>query len=82
MGVADGGEAVGDDEACSPQSHAGQGALDRGFGFVVHRAGGFIQGQHGRVAEDGAGQGEALALAAAELLPPLTHHGLVALGQL
>mmetsp|Transcript_78054 Transcript_78054/g.221315 ORF Transcript_78054/g.221315 Transcript_78054/m.221315 type:complete len:252 (+) Transcript_78054:287-1042(+) len=51
------------------------------LGLRVQGAGGLVQQQHLRVADHGAGDGDALLLAAAERGPALAHRGLVALLQ-
>ena len=79
--MADGGEAVGDHQRGALGGDSIEGALDRRFGFVVHRGGGFIEDQHRWVLEDGAGQGDALSLAAREPLAPFAHDRVVPLGQ-
>ena len=56
--------------------------LDARLGAGVDAAGGFIQDQDRRVGQDGAGDGQQLALALAEVAGALGEHGLVALGQL
>ena len=72
---------MGDDHGGALLGDLRQGALDGGFGVVVHRSGGFIEHQHWRILEDGAGQSDALTLSAGEALPPLPHQGVVTLGQ-
>ena len=47
----------------------------------VERAGGLIQDQDARVFQDDPGDGDALLLAAGELVAPLADDGVVALGQ-
>ncbi len=73
MGDHDGGAAFGDD---------GEGALDRGFGFVIDGGSGFIQNQNGGVAENGAGKGNPLTLTAGELLSAFADDGVVSIGEL
>ena len=65
-----------------PRQMCGHVALDDGFGFIVQGAGGLVKDQDARVAEQGARNGNALALAPAERGPLLAHRGVVALGQL
>ncbi len=67
VGVADGAQAVGDDEAGASCHQAQQRFLDARLGARVHAAGGFVQDQNGRVGQDGAGDGQQLALALAEV---------------
>ena len=62
--LAHGGQAVGDDDGGAVAADHVQRTLDRGLGFVVHRAGGLVQDQDGRVFQNGARQGQALALPA------------------
>ena len=42
--------------------------MDEAFGFVVQRAGGFVQKQDGGIFQNGAGNGDALTLTAGELI--------------
>ena len=81
VSVAHGREAVGDDEAGAADDQLLERALDRRLGFVVDGAGGLVQDQDARVADDGARQGDALALPAGELLAALADLGVVAVGQ-
>ena len=64
IGVANGGEAVGDDEAGAVVQDLDQCLLNLIFGLGVYVGGGFIKHEHGGVGEDGAGQRYALLLAA------------------
>ena len=52
--------------------------LDKAFAFGVEGAGGFVEQQDRRVLEDGAREGEALALAAGEAHATVADHGVVA----
>ncbi len=81
VGVADGGEAVGDDDGGAALHQAFQGLLDEQLGLGIDRGGGFIQDQDGSVLEHGAGDGEALLLPAGELDAALADEGVVALRQ-
>ena len=65
--IADGGEAVGDDKTGASLHEAQQGFLDSRFGARVHAGGGFVEDEDARVSEDGAGDGEQLALSLAEI---------------
>ena len=56
--------------------------LDRRLGAAVERAGRLVEDQDRRVLEQGAGDGDALLLAAGELEAALADHRLVAVGQL
>ena len=59
-----------------------QGGLNQPLGTGVERAGGLVQDQDARVLQDDAGDGDALLLAAGELVAALADDGVVALGQL
>lgn len=69
---------MGDHDSSSPFGDDSEGALDGGFGFVIYRAGGFIEHQDGGVAEDGAGDGDALTLTTGEFLSAFADDGVVA----
>ena len=47
VGVADGAQAVGDDNGGAPYGYLLKGALDEGFGFVIDRGGRFIEDENG-----------------------------------
>ncbi len=81
VGAADGGEAVGDDEGGAALHQVAQAILDHGLGLGVERAGGLVEDEDAGVGEDGAGDGDALALAAGELDAALAYDGLVLLGE-
>src|SRR5579871_3330382 len=66
IGVENGGEAVGDADAGLADHQFIEGILDEALAFGVQRAGGLVQDEDGGVAQDGAGDGEALFLAAGE----------------
>ncbi len=72
MGDGEGGQAV---------AHALDDGLDLGLGLGVDVGGGLVQEQHGGLQVEHAGEGQELPLASAELLAPLAHLGLQALGQ-
>ena len=55
--------------------------LDRALGLDVERARGLVEDEHGRVAQDRAGDRDALLLAAGEAEAALADDGVVALGQ-
>ena len=67
VSVADGAEAVGDDEAGAALHQAQQGFLDARFGAGIDAAGGFVKDQDAGVGQDGAGNRQHLALALAEI---------------
>ena len=86
IGAADGGEPVGDDEGGAALHELVEAGLDHGLRFGVERAGGFVENEDARLGKKGAGDGEALALAAGELDAALADDGVVgfreALGEL
>ena len=69
IGVADRAQPVGDHQGGAVLGDLRQRALDGGFGVVVDGSGGFVEHQHRGIFEDGAGQGDALALPAREARP-------------
>ena len=81
VGVADGGEAVGDEEGGSSLHEGFEGLLDETLALGIEGAGGFVEDEDGRVAEDGACDGDALALTAGELDAAVADGGLVTLGE-
>ena len=81
VGAADGREAVGDDEGGAALHEEVEAVLDHGFGLGVEGAGGFVEDEDARVGENGAGDGDALALAAGELDAALADDGVVAFGE-
>ena len=64
VGVGDRGQPMRDDEGGAPGPQPVQRALDAGLGLDIERAGGLVEDQDGRILEDGARDGDALALAA------------------
>ncbi len=64
-----------------PSQDAAHRALDLVFGGAVDGAGRVVQDQDARVGQEGAGDGEALALPARERHAALADHGLVAFGK-
>ena len=81
VGQADGGEPVGDDQRGAPLHQDAQGAVDALLDLDVDGARGVVEDQDGRVDEQGPGDGDALALAARQRVPPFADHGVVPLGQ-
>ena len=59
-----------------------QDLLDGLLALQIDLAGGFVEDQDGRIAEDGPGQGDALPLAAGKAIAQRAGRGLVAVGQL
>ena len=82
VGMADGGEAVGNDDAGASLHELVEGLLHGHLAFGVEGAGGFVKDEDGRVFEHGAGYAEALALSTAEGDAAVAYVGVVALGQL
>src|SRR4051794_13909422 len=76
VGVADGGEAVGDDEGGAAGHEVVEGVEEESLAFAVEGAGGFVQDEHGGVFEEGSGDGDALAFAAGEGGAPFAHDGV------
>jgi hypothetical protein len=79
--LADGREAVGDDEGGAVLHQVFEGLLHEFFGGRIEGARGFIKNEDGRVLEQGAGDGDALALAAGELYAALPYEGLQSFGE-
>src|SRR5471030_1878650 len=67
---AEGGEAVGDADDGAVFGEMVDGFLDFGLGLGIEGGGGFVEDEEGGVADEGAGDGDALALAAGEALAP------------
>ena len=65
---------MGDGEGRTSFDQAAEGFLDLGFGLGVHAGGGLVEDQDARVAEDGAGDREPLALATGEAHGPLADY--------
>ncbi len=80
VGVADGGEAVGDDEGGAAVDEVLEGELDEMLGFGIDRGGGVVEDEDAGVHEQDAGDGDALLLSAGEGDAALTDAGVVALG--
>ena len=82
VGVAGGGDAVGDEDG-GPALHDGAKALeDAFFGVSIDAGERVVEDEDARVADDGAGDGGALLLAAGESDAALADHGVEALGEL
>ena len=64
VGMAHGREAVGNDEHGPSLGDVGHVALHDGLGFVVERAGGFVQDEDARIGEEGARNRKTLPLVA------------------
>ena len=81
VGVADRGEPVGHDQHGLVAHQGGQGGLEQALVGGVERGGGLVEQHDGGVLEDGAGDRDALALAARETGPALADRRVVPLGQ-
>ncbi len=77
----DGAEPVRDDEGSAADEQFGERFLDECFALAVERARRFVEDEDGRVLEQRARDGDALALAAAELHSAFTDERAVALGK-
>src|SRR5580704_2003682 len=78
VGVAHGGEPVGDGDGGAAAGEGVEGLLDGALGFGVQGAGGLVEYEHARVAQQGPGNGDALLLSAREAVPAGPDHGVVA----
>jgi hypothetical protein len=81
VGGTDGGEPVCHHHRGAAAHQARQRLLYEALGLVVERRGGLVQDEDGRVLEDGAGDGHALALAARQARATVAHDGVVAVRQ-
>ena len=81
VGVADGGEPVGDDEDRPAPHEAVQPLLDELLRPGIDRGGGLVQDQHRGLGHRRPGDGQQLPLALGEVCPVGGQHGLIALGQ-
>ena len=81
VGVAHGGQAVGDDEHGAALHQLIHALFDEGLGAGIDRAGGLVQDEHRRVGHGGPGDGQQLALALGQAGPVGGDQGIVALGQ-
>ena len=74
-------QAMGDRDHRSPRRQLADRAVDRRFGARIQGGRGFIQHQDRRIAQDGTGNGDALALAAGQPPARLAHVGIVSVRQ-
>ena len=81
VGMADGAEAVGDDEAGAVGEQAFERFLNELFGAGVHAGGGLVEDEDGGVLEERAGDADALFFADAEFDAAFADAGIVALRQ-
>ncbi|MBV6467016.1 MAG: hypothetical protein PGMFKBFP_02348 [Anaerolineales bacterium] len=82
VGAADGGESVRDHKRGASLHQAVERLLDEQFGLRVHAGGGVVQDQNARGHQQGAGDGDALALSARKRHAALAHHRLVAVREM
>lgn len=78
MGVAEGGEAVGDSDSGAIVDENIQGVLDFFLGFDIDGGSGFVQDEDGRILEDGAGDGKSLFFAAGKLETAFADNSIIA----
>ncbi len=81
VGVADRGQAVRDGDRGAARADGVDGLLHGLLGLGVQGAGRLVKDEDGRVAQDRAGDGQALLLPAGEPVAALPHHRVVAVGQ-
>lgn len=81
VGLLDRGQAMGHDDHGAAPAGALKGGLDELLALRVERAGGLVEEQHVGLADEGAGNGHALLLAARERDAAGANVGVVALGQ-
>ncbi|MNX93450.1 hypothetical protein D3C86_1256330 [compost metagenome] len=77
----DGREPVGDDDGGALMQQAFERLLHQRFAFGVERRGCLVEQQDRRIAQDGAGNGDALALAAGKRHAAFTHLGIISIGE-
>ena len=81
VGMADGGETVGDDQAGAAVHEPFERFVDEALALGIEGGGGLVEQENARIGEDGAGDGDALALAAGELGAARADEGFVTLRQ-
>ncbi len=81
VGVADRRQPVRDRDRGAARREGVDGLLHGLLGLRVQGAGRLVEDEDGRVPQDGAGDRQALLLAAGEAVAALPHHGVVAVGQ-
>ena len=82
VGQADGRQPVGDHDGRAALQQRRQGGVDLGLDLHVDGAGGVVEHEQPGVHEQGAGDGDALALTARQRVAPLADDAVVAVGQL
>ena len=81
IGIDNGRQAVGDHQRGAVARDLAQRRLDFLFGEAVKRRGRLVENQNGRAFQNGAGNRDALLLAAGQFQAALAHHGVITLGQ-
>ena len=81
IGVLNGGQPVGDDEAGLAPHQLLHGRLDALLRLGVHVGGGFVQDQHFGVQQHGPGDGQQLLLALGDVQAVLVDDGVIPIGQ-
>lgn len=76
--MADGGKTMGDDKAGPTDHEPFEGLVDQALTFGVESGSGFVEQEDFRISEDGAGDGDALALTTGELGAARTDEGFKA----
>ena len=71
VGPHDGGEAVGDDDGRAIAEHVVEGSLQEALAFGVEGRGGLVEDEQFGIAQQRAGDADALALSAGEKASPL-----------
>ena len=79
--AANGGEAVRDDEGGAAAHQVGEALLNQGFGFGIEAGGGFVKDEDAGIGENGAGDGDALALTSGKPDAALADDGVVLVGE-
>ena len=82
IGVADGGETMGDDHQGECAVQADEGVANPFFVAGVEGAGGFVEDQQEGLPQQGAGEGDALAFATREVDAALANAGVESLGEM
>jgi len=79
--VTDRGESVSDDKRCAAFHQRVEAVLDHRLGFAIERRCGLVEDENPRIGHDGAGDGNALFLAAGEAHASLAHDRVVLVGE-
>jgi hypothetical protein len=82
IGVSNGAETMGNCDHCPTGRKPVQRFLDESLALIIECGSGLIEDEHGRVAQNGPGNGEALALAPRQRHASFTHEGAVALREI